>query len=640
MDFKTFLKRAGCVIAALAMIVVGTATITLRLHDDPDARAFSDDESGKSMFLQNVDLRLIVPRSGDLLVEEVLTYDLGSVAWRGLYQDVILANNERARAVSVSRIDDGLERQLGSGSGIVLGKGGDYGTFGYGVVDDDGLRKLRIVWNVNDTGVVSFIVRYRLGGAVKNYRDASALLWDVWGTGWETGVQQLSASVEFPGRIKRFFPRAGELQERISGRQVKGNEGSFNVTNIPQKRQVQVQVAAAPIAALPVQNSDILPKIDAEQAEIVEFNDAQARRSEELDDKPLWWFLVPAMLAALVGLFAVWLIYLGWGRDRTKMIEAGGSYQYPPEKIPAPVVAKALGTSDQDNLVSSVLIAFLQRDVFRILPSVERKEDISIRNNVGESTFDRTKVAAYELPIAELLQTAIDDHPEKSPDFSKLKKHITATTAESKLSEFDKALKAQFPTYNIRSTYRGRVRRWVVGILALLLYALGLIAALGTDGGNMAARWDDAKWGLWLVGFAPVILWAAVEGNAFYRLKADQAERVRAWETYQDFFAKMDMSREYPLTIEIWDEALAYGAAFGYARKVITNMPRVTQTGAPAPFPSGTGLGLVAANSASLGAFSSLSSGVSGVTGMSSSSSSGGGGFSGGGSGGGGGGGW
>lgn len=640
MDFRTFLKRALCVIAALAMIVVGVGAFALRLHDDPDARAYSNDDSGQSMFLQNVDMRLMVPRSGDLLVEELLTYDLGSVAWHGLYQDVILASNERVRGVRVSRLDGNVEQMMGSGSGIVLGKGGDYGTYGYGVIDDEGLRKLRIVWNVNDTGSVSFIVRYRLKGAVKNYRDASTLLWDVWGTGWETGVQQLNTTVEFPGDIQRFFPRAGDLQDRISGTLVRGNRGSFTVTNLPQKRQVQVRVAAETIPALPRENSDILPKIDAEQAEIVKFNADQAKRSKELDDKPFWWFLLQALIAAAIGGLVVWLIYLIWGRDHTKMIGAGGSYQYPPEKIPAPVIAKALGTSDQDNLVSAVLIGFLQRDVFRILPSVERKEDISIRNNVGETTFDRTKLAAYELPIAELLQTAIDDHPEHSPDFSKLKKHITATTAESKLSEFDKALKAQYPAYGIKSTYRGRVRRWIIGIVALLLYVLGWILALATDGGNVAARYDDTKYGLWLIGFAPVILWAAIEGNAFYRLRADQAERVRAWETYQDFFAKMDMSREYPLTIEIWDEALAYGAAFGYAKKVITNMPRVTQTGEPAPFPSGTGLGLVAANSSSLGAFSSLSSGVSGVTGLSSSSSSGGGGFSGGGSGGGGGGGW
>ena len=80
---------------------------------------------------------------------------------------------------------------------------------------------------------------------------------------------------------------------------------------------------------------------------------------------------------------------------------------------------------------------------------------------------------------------------------------------------------------------------------------------------------------------SPVLLWAAIEGNAFYRLKADQAERVRKWETYQDFFAKMDMSRDYPLTVEIWDEALIYAAAFGYAKKVITNMPRTDAAGTP-----------------------------------------------------------
>lgn len=632
-------KRILFSLAALAMVVLGTALFDLRLHDNPDARAFSNDDSGKSMFLQNVDVDLTVPRSGDLIVEERLTYDLGSNAWRGLYQDVILANNERVRAVAVARVSGGVEQPLAPGSGIKLGKGGAYGTYGYGVIKDPD-RRLRIVWNVNDTGVVTFVVRYRLADAVKNHRDASALLWDVWGTGWETGVGALNVRAEFPTAIERFFPRAGDLQRRVSGKQVSRNAGRFTVSNLPQKRQVQLQVAAGPIAALPRENSDILPKIDAEQAEIDSFTVSQAKQSADLLDRPFWSFLLQALAFSALALLVVATCWWRLGRDETKMVPAGGSYQYPPEKIPAPVIAKALGGADQDNLVSAVLIDFLQRDVFRILPSVERKEDISIRNNVGESTFDRAKVAEYEMPIAELLQIAIDKHPEKSPDFSKLKKYIEAETAESKLSAFDKSLKAQYPTYGIKSTYRGRVRRWVLGIFALLLYALGLVLVLATDGGNAAARYDDLKYGLWFVGFAPVILWAAIEGNAFYRLKSDQAARVRAWETYQDFFANMDMSREYPLTIEIWDEALAYGAAFGFADKVITNMPRVTETGSPAPLASGSNIGYVAASSASLGAFSSMSSGVSGVTGLSSSSSSGGGGFSGGGSGGGGGGGW
>ncbi|MBI2690440.1 MAG: DUF2207 domain-containing protein [Solirubrobacterales bacterium] len=634
--FKLFLYT----LAVLAMIAVGVALFQLRLHDDLDAREFSNSDSGQTMFLQEVSSTFDVRSNGDLRVTEALGYDLGNETWRGLYQDFILPKGAEVKSVSVSRLSGNTELPLVPGSGIKLGKGGAYGSYGSGVVKDPD-RRLRVVWNINDTDRQAFLVRYTLSNAAKNYQDASTLLWDVWGTGWETGVGTMSVRVRFPSDLEVFYPRAGDLQRRISNREVDGNVGSFTATNLPQKRQVQVRAAAAPLTRMPKQPENILPKLKAEQAVIDARNADYDKRSSELLDESYIWFAFKSLLAALIGLAFVMLCWMLMGRDKTRMVAAGGTYQYPPEKIPAPVIAKALGGAETENLVSATLLSLLQRDVFRVLPSVEKKEDVSIRNNVGEATFDTTKVESWELPIAEMLQTAIDAHPEKSPDFLKLKKFIPAGTAESKIAAYEKALKAQMPQYELKSTYRGRVRRWIIGIVAISLYTIGLVAIIGTDGGNAAARYDDMRVGLFMIGFFPVLVWAAVEGNAFYRLKDDQAERVRNWETYQDFFRKMDMSRDYPLTVEIWDEALIYAASFGFAKKVITNMPRTDAAGTPVVSNvSGAGIGWMAGNAAAAGTLGSMTSGISGVTGMASSSSSGGSGFSGGGGGGGGGGGW
>jgi uncharacterized membrane protein len=628
-------------LAVLAMIAVGVALFMVRLHDDPDAREFSNSDSGQSMFLQEVSSAFDIRSNGDLNVSEALAYDLGDEEWHGLYQDFKLNKGVEVKSVKVARLSGDTELPLAPGSGIKLGKGGDFGTYGSGIVEEDGSRWLRVVWNVNDTGQTAFVLRYTLSGAVQNYQDASTILWDVWGTGWETGVGAMRVRFRFPSDLKIFQPRAGDLQRRIHQTEVNGAIGKFAVTNLPQKHQVQVRAAASPLTGMPKYPEDILPELKLEQAKVNAENADYAKRSAELLDKPFLWFAIKSLIAALIGLAFVMLCWMLIGRDKTRMVPAGGTYQYPPEKIPAPVVAKALGGTETENLVSATLLSFLQRDVFRVLPSVEKKEDVSIRNNVGETTFDATKVEAWELPIAEMLQTGIDAHPEKSPDFLKLKKFIPAGTAESKIAAYEKALKAQMPQYSLKSTYRGRVRRWIIGIVAATFYTLGLVAILGTDGGIAATRYDDMRVGLFMIGFFPVLMMAAVEGNAFYRLKDSQAERVRKWETYQDFFRKMDMSRDYPLTVEIWDEALIYAASFGYAKKVITNMPRTDAAGTPVVSnASSAGLGWMAGNAAAAGTLGSMTSGISGVTGMASSSSSGGGGFSGGGGGGGGGGGW
>lgn len=632
-------KLALYTLAAIAMTAAGVVLFYGVIHHDPSASEFSNSDSGQSMFLQDVTSGFDVKRNGQLEVTEELSYDLGSSTWHGLYQDIILPDGVEVKDVDVTRVTGISELPLRPGSGIELGVGGAYGTYGSGVIKDPG-RRLRIVWNVNDTGPHKFIVHYVLSNAVKNYRDASTILWDVWGTGWETGVATMNIVFRFPGDIKLFYPRAGDLQRRIRHKKVRGRVGTFTLTNLPAKRQVQVRAAGEPLKGMAEQPSNILPKIRTEQAEIDARNVDLGKRSAELHARPYSWFLIKALLASLLGLLFVALCWAMFGRDNTRMVPAGGTYQYPPEKIPAPVIAKALGEAETENLVSATLLSFLQRDVFRVLPSVEKKEDVSIRNNVGESTFDASKVESYELPIAEMLQVAIDAHPEKSPDFLKLKKYIPASTAESKIQAYEKALKAQMPQYELKSTYRGRVRRWIIGIVSLVIYALALVAIISTTSGNAAARYDDIDYTLYLIGFFPVLLWAAVEGNAFYRLKADQADRVRKWETYQDFFAKLDMSRDYPLTVEIWDEALIYAASFGYAKKVITNMPRTDASGTVVSDTNYYGTGWLAGNAYAADSIGNMTSGISGVTGMASESSSGGGGFSGGGGGGGGGGGW
>lgn len=631
------LKRILYTLAALLTIAGSVALFMVRLHDDPSASGSGGGDE-KYMFLAEVDTRLQVDSAGVLTVTERLKYDLGSKAWHGLYQDIILNHGEQVTGVKVSRVTGGFAAPLAPGSGIKLGVGGAYGSYGYGVVKDPS-RRLRIVWNVNDTGSQEFRVKYRLRGAVGNYRDASSLLWDVWGTGWETGVGRLGVRVVFPGEIYSAHPRTDGLQPRVSKTVTRGRTATFSVRDLPAQQPVQVQVAAAPLTQMPRERSNILPSIAKEQARIDANNADRAKRSEELRARSYTWFLLWALAGALVGLLAVYLSYLGFGRDRTKPISAGGSYQYPPEKIPAPVIAKAIGGSETENLVSATLLALLQRDVFRVMPSTTKKEDIGIMNNVRETTFNTGAVEPWERPIADLLQSAIDDHPEHAPDFTKLKKHLTPSLAESKIAAFDKSLDAQMPKFGLESTFRGHLRRTVLCVAAGALYLLAMLVALGSGGTDVAARWDSSWFALPMIGFAGVVFWAAVEGNAFYRLRADQEERVRKWETYQDFFRHMDLSREYPLTVEIWDEALVYAAAFGFAKKVITNMPRTTADGSPAS-DSTAGLGPVANHAFAASALSNMTSGISSVTGMSTSSSSSGGGFSGGASGGGGGGGW
>src|SRR5204863_140193 len=112
-----------------------------------------------------------------------------------------------------------------------------------GVVKDP-RRALRIVWNVNDSGPVTYIVRYRLSNAVVNHSDASSLLWNVWGSGTKAGVQKFNVSVHYPQTIKSFDARAGEYEKRVHGQVVSGGNAAFQVSDLPGQNAIQIQLLA------------------------------------------------------------------------------------------------------------------------------------------------------------------------------------------------------------------------------------------------------------------------------------------------------------------------------------------------------------------------------------------------------------
>ena len=90
-------------------------------------------------------------------------------------------------------------REYTPGGDTALGTSDAAGRFGFVRMP----QGLRIVWHyVQDGGVRTFILRYRLRGVVIAHDDAVEVAPQVWGNQWKDGLPLLFANVQAPGGVR------------------------------------------------------------------------------------------------------------------------------------------------------------------------------------------------------------------------------------------------------------------------------------------------------------------------------------------------------------------------------------------------------------------------------------------------------
>ncbi|HLC94365.1 MAG TPA: DUF2207 domain-containing protein [Patescibacteria group bacterium] len=142
--------------------------------------------------INNFAADITINTDGTIDVVETITYDFGEVSRHGIYRDIpyIKTNNAGKKFklnITILSIEDENRKrypydQTQSGENIHL-KIGDP--------------------NKTITGVHTYIIRYRVSGAVTYFSDHDELYWNVTGNDWTVGAQSASATVRFPKEIKQ-----------------------------------------------------------------------------------------------------------------------------------------------------------------------------------------------------------------------------------------------------------------------------------------------------------------------------------------------------------------------------------------------------------------------------------------------------
>ncbi len=145
------------------------------------------------------DVAIQIQRDDSIVVRETIDYDFGTAQRHGIFRDIPMT----------LRYDDAHDRTYPLD---VVSVAGSPGTPVQYETEDAGAGTTRIRIGDPDrtiTGRHTYVITYRMGGALNGFPDHDELYWNAIGPDWAVPIQQLKVTVSAPGPIDRIACFAG-----------------------------------------------------------------------------------------------------------------------------------------------------------------------------------------------------------------------------------------------------------------------------------------------------------------------------------------------------------------------------------------------------------------------------------------------
>lgn len=156
------------------LLIVGLLFVT--------ATTFAQTLTGEH--IQSFDSNIQIRESGEILITETIDYDFGYDQRHGIYRTIPLDKiNEEGKTyrMSFEMID-------------VLDKDGN--VYRYDVDRQGGEVEIKIGDpNKTISGLNTYVIQYRIGGALTYFSDHDELYWNINGNQWEVPIAQMSAQI-------------------------------------------------------------------------------------------------------------------------------------------------------------------------------------------------------------------------------------------------------------------------------------------------------------------------------------------------------------------------------------------------------------------------------------------------------------
>jgi uncharacterized protein (TIGR04222 family) len=229
--------------------------------------------------------------SGDILVAETIAYDFGVVPHHGIFRVIPVRTDQSGK--------DGYDRVYPL---TVVSVSASPGTPAQYSVETDGDDKRIKIGDPDQTitGAHTYVITYRVRGALNAFSDHDELVWNAVGTEWPVAVHNASATVHAPAAIPLVGCASGQFGSNFPCDTASSNGSTATFAKaVLEPYEGMTFTVAIPKGAVPE------PRPILEER----FNLASAFRVT-----PATGGLAGAMLAVLVGI----VVFLIWkfGRDR------------------------------------------------------------------------------------------------------------------------------------------------------------------------------------------------------------------------------------------------------------------------------------------------------------------------------------
>ncbi|MFZ1626971.1 MAG: DUF2207 domain-containing protein [Candidatus Moraniibacteriota bacterium] len=163
-------------------------------------------DSGRTEYIEQFDVDLVIGREGEVDVMETIRYRFGSGEKHGIYRDipedyVTSFGTRESIKLSIDSVKDGM------GEGVAYEESQVGGNLRIKIGDPD-----RLV-----SGVMTYVIRYRAIGAVAFFENFDELYWDAIGHGWTVSIQSSSVTVRTVESATdvRFACYVGQYESKV-----------------------------------------------------------------------------------------------------------------------------------------------------------------------------------------------------------------------------------------------------------------------------------------------------------------------------------------------------------------------------------------------------------------------------------------
>ncbi|MGH2578585.1 MAG: DUF2207 domain-containing protein, partial [Actinomycetota bacterium] len=180
--------RLGRLSLAVALVLVGML-----------AAGMSSAAAQPAEAILRYDVAIQIQVDGSIVVKETIDYDFGAAQRHGIFRDI----------PTTLGYDDAHDRIYPLD---VISVAGSLGTPVKYETEDAGAGTTRIRIGDPDrtiTGRHTYVITYRMGGALNGFPDHDELYWNAIGPDWSAPIQQAKVTVAAPGPIDRIACYAG-----------------------------------------------------------------------------------------------------------------------------------------------------------------------------------------------------------------------------------------------------------------------------------------------------------------------------------------------------------------------------------------------------------------------------------------------